>query len=76
MSATFIGDPLWREKMKESKNEFTVQGTVIRYKTINEMDYVCITDIARQKNPDFPADVVRNWMRSKSTVMFLGLWEK
>ena len=75
MSAVFIKDSLWREKMKDSKNEFTVQGNVIRYKAINGMDYVCITDIARQKNPDFPADVVRNWMRSKSTVMFLGLWE-
>ena len=76
MSAVLIKDSLWREKMKDSKNEFTVQGNVIRYKAINGMDYVCITDIARQKNPDFPADVVRNWMRSKSTVMFLGLWEQ
>ena len=39
-------------------------------------DYICLTDIARHKNPDFPADVVRNWMRSKMTVAFLGLWEQ
>ncbi|MBR4663573.1 MAG: KilA-N domain-containing protein, partial [Lentisphaeria bacterium] len=58
------------------KNEFTVRGTVIRYIQINGMDYVCITDIARQKNPEYPTDVVRNWMRSKSTVLFLGLWEQ
>ena len=59
-----------------NKNEFTVRGTVIRYTQINGMDYVCITDIARQKNPEYPTDVVRNWMRSKSTVLFLGLWEQ
>ena len=58
------------------KAEFTVRGTVIRYTQINGMDYVCITDIARQKNPEYPTDVVRNWMRSKSTVLFLGLWEQ
>ena len=62
--------------MKSSKNEFFVQGTVIRYTQVNDMDYVCITDIARQKNPEYPTDVVRNWMRSKSTVLFLGLWEQ
>ncbi len=62
--------------MKSSKNEFSVQGTVIRYTQVNDMDYVCITDIARQKNPEYPTDVVRNWMRSKSTVLFLGLWEQ
>ena len=30
----------------------------------------------KQKNPAFPADVIKNWMRSKMTVMFLGLWEQ
>ena len=62
--------------MNSSKNELTVQGAVIRFMQVNDSDYVCITDIARQKNPDFPTDVVRNWMRSKSTVLFLGLWEQ
>ena len=43
---------------------------------VNDEDYICLTDIARFKNPEFPADVVRNWMRSKMTVAFLGLWEQ
>jgi len=58
-----------------SKQDLLVKGNDIRYATVNGMDYVCITDIAKQKNPDFTADVVRNWMRSRSTVLFLGLWE-
>lgn len=28
------------------------------------------------KNPDHPEDVIRNWLCSRSTVEFLGLWER
>ena len=42
----------------------------------NNDDYFSLTDIARYKNPEFPADVVKNWMRTKSTIEFLGLWER
>ena len=34
-----------------------------------------MTDIARYKS-DEPKDVIKNWMRSKDTIEFLGLWEK
>lgn len=39
-------------------------------------DYISLTDIARIKNPDEPKDVVKNWFRNRSTVEFLGLWER
>jgi len=42
----------------------------------DENDYISLTDIARYKNPDEPKDVVKNWMRNRSTIEFLGLWEK
>ena len=35
-----------------------------------------ITDIARQKNPVEPKDVIKNWLRSKNTLEYLGLWEQ
>lgn len=38
--------------------------------------YLCITDIARQKNPVEPKDVIKNWLRSKNTLEYLGLWEQ
>ncbi len=41
-----------------------------------ELNYISITDIAKIRNPIEPKDVVKNWMRSKNTLMFLGLWEK
>ncbi len=39
-------------------------------------EYISLTDIARYKNPDAPADVVKNWLRAKDTIEFLGLWER
>ncbi|MCD4792900.1 MAG: KilA-N domain-containing protein [Bacteroidales bacterium] len=43
---------------------------------INNEDYISITDIARFKNPKEPKDVVKNWLRNRSTIEYLGLWEK
>lgn len=37
-------------------------------------DYISLTDIARYKS-DHPDDVVKNWMRNRSTIEFLGVWE-
>lgn len=42
----------------------------------NQQDIFCLTDIAKFKNPDHPDDVIRNWLRSRSTVEFLGVWER
>ncbi|MDR1939964.1 MAG: KilA-N domain-containing protein [Clostridiales bacterium] len=56
--------------------KITVKGVDITYKRINEAEFISLTDIARFKNPEFPADVVKNWMRSRTTVEFLGIWEQ
>lgn len=42
---------------------------------IGKEDYISLTDIARYRS-DEPKDVVKNWLRSKSTIEFLGLWEQ
>lgn len=56
-------------------NQITVKDTKIRTLIANGTDYICITDLAKQKNPIEPKDVVKNWMRSKNTIEYLGLWE-
>ena len=58
------------------KSTLQVKGTTIRTLQHNGIDYICITDIARQKNPAEPKDVVKNWMRLKNTLEYLGLWEQ
>jgi len=54
----------------------TVKGLSITIIKINEIDYISLTDIARNKNAEEPKDVVKNWMRSRTTIEFLGLWEQ
>ena len=58
------------------KSSLQVKGTLIRTLHQNGIDYICITDIARQKNQAEPKDVVKNWMRLKNTLEYLGLWEQ
>lgn len=58
------------------KSILQVKDTSVRTLQQNGIDYICITDIARQKNPTEPKDVVKNWMRVKNTLEYLGLWEK
>ena len=49
--------------------------SIVFDKTFQE-DYMSLTDLARRKNSYEPKDVVKNWMRLRSTIEFLGLWEK
>ena len=58
------------------KNDIIVKDISIRTMKVNGSDYICITDIARQKNAEEPKDVVKNWMRQKNTLEYLGLWER
>lgn len=46
-------------------------------KTINKdgVDYICITDIAKQKNNGDPNGIIGNWLRNRNTIEFLGIWE-
>jgi len=37
-------------------------------------EFISLTDIARYKS-DEPNDVIKNWMRNRDTIDFLGLWE-
>ena len=55
-------------------SEIAVKDVLIRTMTKNGIDYICITDIARQKNPVESKDVVKNWLRLKNTLEYLGLW--
>ena len=38
-------------------------------------DYISLTDIAKYKTSENPGYVIQNWMRTRNTVRFLGLWE-
>ena len=57
------------------KSEIIVKDVTIKTIAVNGIDYICITDIARQKNEADPNGVIANWMRNRNTVEFLGIWE-
>ena len=42
----------------------------------NNEDYICITDIARYKDADRTDDLIRNWLRNRNTLEFLGIGEQ
>jgi hypothetical protein len=61
---------------KTKKSTIEVQGTAITVLSQEEKDLICLTDIARVKNADRSDDLVRNWLRNRNTVEFLGIWEQ
>ena len=54
----------------------SVQGIDVKYKRINEKDYISLSDIARFREGEYPSDVIRTWLRTYRTIEFLGIWEK
>ena len=60
--------------MAKSKS-IIVKGTEIAISTRDEKDFLSLTDIAKYRNTVEPFSVINNWMRSKSTIDFIGLWE-
>lgn len=48
----------------------------INTKIVNNEDYVSLTDLAKYKNKQDSFLIINQWMRNKSTIEFLGLWEK
>jgi len=62
--------------MKAKQTKMNVQGTEITIYNIEHKDYISLTDIAKYRNKEEPFSIINNWMRSRSTIDFLGLWEK
>ena len=53
-----------------------VQNIKINITQIDSKDYICISDIAKFKDSNSrSADVIRNWLRNRSTLDFLTTWE-
>jgi len=61
---------------KTNRTTIEVNGHSIAIQNRDKQDYISLTDIARYRNSQEPFAVINNWMRSRSTIEFLGLWEK
>ena len=51
-----------------------VHDTGVTVISVNNEDFISLTDIARYKSDD-PNAVIANWMRNRNTIEYLGIWE-
>jgi hypothetical protein len=62
---------------QKEKNIIEVKGTPITVFHSKENDFISLTDIAKTKENDSrAADVIKNWIRTRSTIEFIGTWEQ
>ncbi|MDD4440119.1 MAG: KilA-N domain-containing protein [Tissierellia bacterium] len=62
--------------MKIKNRKMDVQGREVVINTVNNEDYISITDIAKYKDEDRTGYIIQNWLRNRNTIEFLGIWEK
>lgn len=67
----YVSDTNYNTKLT---TKITVQNTSVTVISINEDDYISLTDIAKYKS-DNPNAVIGNWMRNRNTIEYLGIWE-
>jgi hypothetical protein len=53
-------------------SQIEVENKLISIVKQDEQDYICLTDMVRDAEG---GDHIRNWMRNRNTVEFIGLWE-
>ncbi len=61
--------------MKKNR-DIEVLDTSVRISRMAEEDYISLTDIARHRDADRSDDLIRNWLRNRNTLEFLGIWEQ
>jgi len=55
--------------------KITVKGTDIVFYKKSEEDYISLTDIAKIRDKDNPSQIISLWLRTYSTIEYIGLWE-
>jgi hypothetical protein len=58
------------------RQKIEVQGTEVALMVKEREDYISLTGIAKYRNQLEPFAIINNWMRNRSTIEFLGLWER
>lgn len=61
--------------MKKS-SKIIVKDIAVTFISKDGSDYLSLTDMAKSKNAEFPADVVKNWLKTRFTIDFMGIWEQ
>jgi hypothetical protein len=56
--------------------KITVKGTEVIFYKKEQEDYISLTDIAKIRDRENPSQIISLWLRTYSTIEYLGLWEK
>jgi hypothetical protein len=64
------------DDMKKKVREIEVLDTRVAISRMAEEDFISLTDIARHRDSERSDDRIRNWIRNRNTLEFLGIWEK
>ncbi|HBH12637.1 MAG TPA: DNA-binding protein [Clostridiales bacterium] len=62
--------------MTPKNKKIDVQGREVVINSVNNEDYISITDIAKYKDENRTGYIIQNWLRNRNTIEFLGIWEK
>jgi len=57
------------------QEKIIVQGTEIIFFKKEQEDYISLTDIAKTRDAENPSQIISLWLRTYSTIEYLGLWE-
>ena len=62
--------------MSKKTSLIMVQDTPVTVMNFDQRDYISLTDMAKARTDAArAADVIKNWLRARSTLEFLGTWE-
>lgn len=62
--------------MSRKTSVITVQDVEVTIITVNQKDYISLTNMAKARtDATRAADVIKNWLRTRNTLEFLGTWE-
>lgn len=50
-----------------------IKDTEVTIVQVNDMDYICLTDMIKAKDGDF---FVTDWLRNRNTLEYIGIWEQ
>ena len=56
--------------------EIVVKENIVGILRVGNVNYISLTDLARQVNSKDPSGVIRNWMSNKNSFDYYGLWEE
>jgi hypothetical protein len=62
--------------MSAKNRKIEVLDISVRISRIDQSDFISLTDIARHRDEDRSDDLIRNWVRNRNTIEFLGIWEQ